>query len=209
MDIFPGLLGETEFRMFTETDYACLHSVLDDTLAKYILDYMCSENADQEIVGSIQKNIGKIVESMTFHLQMRDKGIIDLLKGLSPESIVSLDADSAKDVREKLTFLEDNVDKVRLNIQPRSKKSWEDFYSAMQALHIRMLQSGIRPTYDDMLERLKSNSFIFYVPGDKGHSTGMGLINSRRNQWTICLRGLEYKDYCDSKNINYLERRVF
>ena len=40
MDVFPSLIGETEFSFYTPGDFLALRGVLNDVLAKDIQNYM-------------------------------------------------------------------------------------------------------------------------------------------------------------------------
>lgn len=208
MDIFPNLLGEAEFRYFTETDYACLGDILNDSLAKYLKDYMASPDADKDIVQAISTNIGDLVDGLTFHYTLMDMGIIDLIGRLTPETLITSGADYA-DIYSKLKYLEDNIGKLRTTIPARSKTAYSQFILAISGVLHRMKLDGTNPTYPNISERIESNKFVFYVPNDKGHNTGTGIVNSHRRQWVMCLRGLEYKNYCDSNGLNYIVRRLF
>ena len=208
MDIFPSLLGEAEFELFTEQDYLALSGVLNDTLAKYIKEYLENPAAKPEVVAAIQKNIGPLINSLTFHYVLFDKGIIDLISKLSPENLVNSSADF-EDIKEKLKFLEDNIGNLRVTISARPKSAYQSFITSVKGVLDRQKLSGITPTYPDILARIEGNKFAFYVPNDKGHPTGTQVVNSRRRVWMMCLRGLEYKEYCDNHNVNYIKRRLF
>ncbi len=208
MVIFPEVLGETEFSMFQQKEFEALSLVLDDTLAKYIKTYMENPEANPDTVESVKKNIGDLVTDLTLHQVLQERGITTLLASLSPESMLTSGAD-LKDIKEKLTFLEENVDRVRTVIMPRPKVAFEAFRSAMVSLCSRMKSEGVTPTFENIIARIDSNRFMFYVPNDKGHTTGVNIINSRRRYWTMCLRGLEYHEYCEQHGIDYIRRRVF
>lgn len=208
MVIFPEILGEAELSMFNQNDFQALVLVLDDTLAKYLKDYIENPEADNTVVQLVKDNIGDTITSLTLHQVLYDKGMITLLSSLSPESMLYSGAD-LQDIKEKLEFLEENVDKVRTIINPRPKYAYESFLTSMKSLTIRMREAGVTPTFDKLVERIQSNKFMFYVPNDKGHSTGVNIINSKRRIWTMCLRGLEYDEYCKEHNLDYIKRRVF
>lgn len=208
MDIFPNLIGEAEFALFTEQDYLALSGVLNDTLAKYIKDYIENPEANPEVVSAIVSNIGHLVDSLTFHYVLIDKGIIELIGKLSPETLVSSNADFDT-IKEKLKFLEDNIGKLRVTITARSKAAYDSFRTSISGVLARQKEAGIEPSYPNLLERIEGNKFAFYVPNDKGHPTGTAVVNSRRRVWVMCLRGLEYKEYCDNHGINYIKRRLF
>ena len=208
MDILPNLLGEAEFRFFTEQDYLALSDILDDSLALWIKRYVENPDADAKVVEDIREHMWSLVESLTFHFKLQEMGMVELIRGLSPENIVQSGIDE-ESVIKKLKFLEDNIGKLRTVISPRTKTMYENFIASIKGVLSRMSLEGATPTYPDIIKRIESNKFVFYVPNDKGHNTGMNLINSRKKAWTMCLRGLEYKQYCDNAGINYIVRRLF
>jgi hypothetical protein len=208
MDIFPNLLGDAEFRNFTQQDYAVLSGVLNDTLAKYLSDYIKNPEADPKVVQDIKDNLNDYIESLTFHFILRENGTLDLIGKISPETILSSGAD-LNDIYTKLKYLEDNISKLRTFIPPRTKTNYTDFVQMISRVVGTMIANNQQPTYPDIMQRIGSNKFVFYIPGDSGHNTGTGIVNSRRRQWTMCLRGLEYKKYCDDNGINLFRRRVF
>jgi len=208
MDIFPNLLGENELKFFNESDFMSLTCVLDDTLAKHIKDYINNPLANTEIISSLDEKFTKTIDSLTFHYTLQEMGIIDLIGRLSPETLLNTNADFG-DIKTKLTFLEDNIDKLRVTIPARTKAAYEDFCATMRRVLQRQQEAGVQPTYPDIMKRIEANKFAFYVPNDKGHHTGTAIVNARRRQWMMCLRGLQYKEYCDNKGLNYIKRRLF
>lgn len=208
MDIFPELLGENEFRCFTSEDYNALKDVLNDVLAKCIKDYIDNPSADKELVSVMQEHLGPTIECMTMHLVLNEKGITELVRGLVPENLPSMNID-LDNLIEQLSFLESNSAKLMTSIPKRTRDSWDTFFNRMKALQSRMSMQGIKPTYQDFVDRIKANQFVFYVPNAKSYSTGSQTINMKRRQWIISLRGAEYMKYCNEKNIPYHERRMF
>ncbi len=208
MVIIPEILGEAEFRFFNDTDFECLKDVLDDSLAKYLKTYFENPEANPEIVARIKEKIGDAVESLTMHYVLQEKGIISLLASLSPETLMNSGTD-LEEIRVKLKFLEDNIDKVRVTISARPKAAYDNFKTSISGVIHRMMLEGVETTFPEVLARLDSNRFLFYVPNDKGHTTGVSIVNTKRRQWVMCLRGIEYKQYCDNNGIDYITRRYF
>ena len=208
MDIFPALLGEAEFACFTSEDYSALKDVLNDVLAKCIRDYINNPSANADIVKTMQDNLGPTIESMTMHYVLEEKGIINLVKGLVPENLPSMNID-LDELIEQLSFLESNSTKLMTSIPKRTRDSWDTFFNRMKLLQISMSKQGVEPTYEDFVDRIAANQFVFYVPNAKAYSTGSSVVNMKRRQWIISLRGAEYMKYCNEKNIPYVERRKF
>lgn len=208
MDIFPELLGENEFKCFTEKHFEALKDVLNDVLAKCIKDYIESPDADAEVVQAIEKYLGPTIESMTMHIVMKENGVLDLVRGLVPENLPTMDID-LDELIDKLKFLEDNSPKLMTSIPKRTRDSWDMFFCSMKDLDNVMKAAGIPRTYNDFVERIKENQFVFYIPNAKATSTGSQAVNLKRRQWIISLRGAEFMKYCNAKNIPFYERRLF
>lgn len=208
MDIIPDMLGEAEFSVMKDSDYLVLSGVLDDTLAKYIKDYTKNPNANPAIVESIKRNLSDVIDSLTFHFELQEMGILDLVASLTPETLLVTNADF-QDIRVKLKFLEDNYHKLRMVIPARTKAAYSDFCTMLSTLLVREHEQGIEPTYINIKQRLESNKYVFYVPNAKEHTTGCNIINSRKRNWTMCLRGLEFDAHCKEHNVNVFKRRIF
>lgn len=208
MDVINNILGEKELSYFNSDDFGNFLGVMDDNVARQVKRYLNSPEADQNIVDYAKKYIGDRVESLTMHFTLQEMGITQLLSKLSPEVLLSSEAD-IDDIYDKLKFLEQNVDKLLVTIPARPKSAFEQFKTSVQNVIIRMGQAGEAPTYPEIPERIAANMVLFYKPNDKGHSTGAGIVNSRRNSWLQCLRGIEYTKYCDEHGVNAVDRRAF
>lgn len=208
MDVIPSLLGETEFREFTKSDYAVFGDILDDNLAKYIKDYMNNPNADPEIVESIKSNMGGLIKSLTIHFELQDRGIIKMLESLSPETITLPECD-LDSIEESLEFLVDNYNNLKLDIAPRSRENYNQFISMLKGVVARLQDKGIPTTYPNLLKRIESNKFVFYIPNDKGHTTSCNIVVTKSKQWKSCLSGIKYLKYCNERGIGILNRRSF
>lgn len=208
MDIFPKLLGEAEFRNFTESDYAALAAVLDDVTANYICQYRDNPDADQTIVKDINQYLGEILRSLTFHLELKNSGVIELVQSLAPESL-PYSQDNLDELIERLSYLEKNQNNIRATIPHRTSSDCAKFGSAIFGVVSRMLQQGITPTYPDIPRRFEANKFLFYQSGEKDHSTGVGILNSKKRQWVLALNGARWLKYCAENNIPYESRSAF
>lgn len=209
MDVIPMLLGETEFKFMDSKDYQIFSGVLDDNLARYIVNYMKDPNADQTVVAKIKSNIGDDVESFTYHIVLRENGTIDLIRNLTPELLLSSDEAFITDTFEKLSSLEENLHKLRAVIPARRKNEYTAFISMIQMLLAKIHASGSQPTYPDIINRIQSNSFVFYNPKIKDRSTGCGVVESRKYIWQVCLNGIRYEYYCRKHAIDLSKRMLF
>lgn len=208
MEIIPGILGEAEFAYFNENDYGNLRGVLNTALAGHLKSYLNTPNANPKVVADINKYLGDEIVGLTMHKVMQEKGITDMVTSLSPETLLTV-IEEKPEIREQLTYLAENFDKLRVTIKPATKADYERFESSVLSVLQRMSADGIVPTFPDIRLRLDANKFIFYKSNGKLQSTGVGILNAKHQQWRLCLNGLLFKEYCDEKNINYVARRVF
>lgn len=209
MDVFPDLVGENEFLFFDDETYKALENVMDDLVASYLKTYCANPDANPVIVNAINEHLSSKIKSLTFHLDLQERGIVDLISKLSPESILTLDPMEIEDIKKQLTYLNDNISYLMPNIPGCSKQDWANFLDAFTKAIARQSTAGVRPTYPNPVQRLVANKFVFYVPNSKGHSTRTGIINSKRRQWTMCLHGIRYNEYCEANHIDPAVRRAF
>lgn len=211
MDIVKGLLSETEFRLFKAEDYYALECLLDDSLANQLLTYINSTGQDPFVLDNIKCFLLPTIESLTFPLKLHSEGYVEMISKLSPQVVVSTtqDPEYLKKLHGQLRFLEANFDKITARTPARTRSDYDNFLRRMTNLVGRAMSEGIELTYPNLVQRIEANKFVFYSPQDKGHSTMLGNITRRRREWILCLRGLDYKEYCDTKGVPNNLRRVF
>lgn len=211
MDVINGLLSESEFRLFSAEDYQALQNLLDDSLASQILAYVSGTGQDPFVLDNIKCFLLPIVESLTFPAKLHEEGYVEMVAKLSPQVLVSTvqDPEYLKDVHKKLRFLEANYDKVTSRTPTRTRSDYTEFITRMGTLVSKAFVQNVELTYPDLVQRIEANRFVFYSPQDKGHSTLLGNITRKHRECTLCLRGLDYKEYCDSKGIPANLRRLF
>lgn len=208
MDVIPGIIGETELRCFNENTFAALKRVLPGSVATYIKNYTNKPDADSQIVALIEQNIGTELHNLTLHLEMQEKGIPELVLALDPLTFLNTYGDDPE-VEEKLLYLSENCDKVMFSITPPNTDDYHAFRAALTDVLMNMQMTGVTPTYPDILQRIDANKFIFYASNGKARSTGVGILNTKHQQWMLCLKGLLYRKYCNSLNIPLEYRRIF
>lgn len=208
MDVFPELIGEKELSYYTPSDYLALRGVLNDVLARDVVAYTKNPLANPGVVKAIEENLGSALESLTMHFTLMENGTFDLVKSLVPETLATASVDY-DDLIERLTFLEENANKLLTVIPGRKRIDYDKFRASIAAVVERIRQAGDTPTYPDLLQRVDENSFVFYVPNEKDHSTFSGVINQRKRQWTTVLQGARYIKRCNEEKVSYPDRRRF
>lgn len=208
MDVINGILGEKEFSYFTESDFGRFVKVMDDTVANMVMSYLTDPAANPTIVQHIQHHIGDILRVRTLHKQLHEDGTLQLLRTISPETILSAEIDLDV-VYAKLKDLNEISGDILSYMPAREKEDFNAFCGAVDSVLIRIREAGDKPTYPEVKKRLQANSFLFYKPNDRGHATGVGIINYSEQRWKECLHGIEYMRYCEGNGISPIARRAF
>ena len=208
MDIIPNILGEIEFLYLDADGYGDLRNVLNTTIAKYIKRYIDNPNADETVANKVRAMLGKDIVGLTMRETLQEKGILDLVTAISPITVLTL-VEEQPDILDKLEYLEENSQNMRVTIKPAKSDDYAHFRSDVARTIDAIKRDGKQPTYPDIIKRLDANKQAFYHPNGKAQGTGIGIINAKHQQWTMCLKGLRFKKYCDEKNLNYIQRRAF
>lgn len=208
MDVLPQILSDADFLYFDEEIYAAFSRILNDVICKYISTYMQSGQAIPEVVDAMQKYLGQKIEILSFPQVLKDKGILDYVTNLVPETLPGGDIDLDETVS-KLSYLQDNIGKVTTVITQRTAEDYNSFLKSMIELTKKMNQCGKAPTYGDLLRRIEANKFLFYTRNEKSRNNGLGIISSRKKKWTIALWGARYIQECDKRGIQTNSRRRF
>lgn len=203
--VIPQLLSEEDFSYFDEDTYNALLPLLDDVLCKYLADYMKNPEANPDVVETIDHYYHGIIESYTLPAKLEEMGVFSLVATITPQAVVNLDIDR-NDVIQKLSFLDKHCTKTISSVQPRTAADFHLFEKELAKVAMRKPYANANP---NMLRMIQSNSFIFYMSHEKTRKTGMGLVNSRRRSWLVSLRGAEFLNYCENKNIPVNVRRMF
>ena len=104
---------------------------------------------------------------------------IKVVEKIELETIANMRFDQ-RAVIEELEFLEKNIKYVRSFLEPRRKADYDAF--------VALLPAGYKT-------KVANNRVMFYQPHAKMRSTGVGIINRKRDVWTIALKGLKYREY--------------
>lgn len=216
MYIFPDILEENLVKYFTSDDFGSLAAVLDDILATYIKQYMNDPKANQEIVNLLNENIGDTVKRLTFHLDLEQRGVVELVRGLTPASLST--GIDLHEVVEKLSYLEAHFDSIITYIPVRKKDDFFHFKSAMHAALLRMevdYRERNKP-FDSIftdatngVDNIENHQFIFVAPHEKSRPNGLSPLVSRKRMWIMSLRGAEFQLECNTRNIPVHIRRNF
>ena len=208
MIIIPNMLGEAEFREFTEEDYSVLRKLLNAPLCKYLYEYCKDPECDKELAQRIEDQLGSTIYSYTLQYFLIPDGTVELVKNIVPQTIIRSDTD-LDDLIAKLERLKDLEQYLVPQIPARSSQDFKKFMGILSRVEVALAIRGESTTFPDMCKRIKVNSYVFYAQHEKPQSTGIGLLLSKRDKWLISLQGAKYTKYCNEKGIGSENRGSF
>lgn len=216
MYVLPGILREEVVEYFDEDGFDAFRNVLDDILSSYVRQYMENPEANQSVVRLLQDKVGKTVKSLTLQKDCEERGILELVRGLTPASLSA--GIDLQDIIDKLSYLEDNFDYITTYIPVRTSSDYSAFYQAVKMAGRRYLQycenagedTGLLSiAIQKELNCMSANSFIFASAHEKTRSTNLSVLVSRKRMWVMSLRGAEFQIECAKRNIPQSIRRNF
>lgn len=179
MDPINGVLDETFFKVASPECLTALSKLIDDALAVRFTNYLNSTTVDNPIAAIINNYLGQAIKMATFHMQLLERGSAKVVEKIELETIANMRFDQ-RAVIEELEFLEKNIKYVRSFLEPRRKADYDAF--------VALLPAGYKT-------KVANNRVMFYQPHAKMRSTGVCIINRKRDVWTIALKGLKYREY--------------
>ena len=203
MDIIPGILSEEEVPDMPSEALLCFAKLFDTTLNNYIREYYESPQRKPEVVEKLQRSIGKVTESATFHTQVHERGIRTLLSQNSMRDLpmMAYNGDAHLDkVIEELQWLLANEGKLSATVSARTTS---DFDAALGAL--TAYQADRTKAHQHNLPKiLKENkTTLFCPPREKASNTGMRGLITNKSQWTMTLKAAQYLDLCLKNGISF------
>ena len=214
LPIIPGLLFEDDFKFFTEDTYSSLRRVTNDVVGSFIYEYLKHEDKSTEVASNITKYIGDWISSFTLHLDLQDRGILDIIKSIQPAAILQSDPEYRERVFTALSYLESISTKIRTVVPPRSKVDFEAFVSSLSVVENEMSKMGttwevVRVEGVNFNKRLTANKSIFYTPHETERRLASAIVDSRRNDWQQALNAIKYDKYCNEHGIPIEQRTLF
>ena len=208
IDVFPNLIGEDIFKYFDYNDYLNLSNVLDDICAKILRDYMANSEADPEIVDYLKSYCNDKIQALTLHLDLRERGITDMVANLSPDTILHSTVPLEK-IIDDLTYIMDNEGSITVTLPRRGNEEFQNWYKSLTKAQTLAKANGEHLMHPDMLQKISKNKYIFYTPNNVTIPTGAKIFRTRKRQWFTCLRGAQYIQKCNELGLSTLDRRLF
>ena len=208
MDIIPGILTDHEFRYFEEKDYRALEKVADDVICRFLNDYMACPEADQGVKSDLERYMGAKLRCYALSSYVLNEKLVEYVDSIAPEAMAFQNVDYQQIV-DRLQILEDDYSSLIFDVMPRKKEHYNEFLKCVTDVVQRMLKSGTTTVYQNVTERIRANSFLFYTPNEKGRRTGISKLSATKRKWTIALNGAKYLIFCNNNGIDVPERRRF
>lgn len=183
MDPIKDVLDEAFFLQASPECLLAFSKLIDDGVATLLQRYLETVDVDHPVAQVINNYLGEAMRTATFHLVIKERKLHDLVAKLNLESVADMQVGRAE-MRKQLEYLQDNFPYIRARIEPPTKEDFVHF------------QKTAPNGYDRIIA---ANSLMFYQPRATARMTGVGNILRRWSECEIALKGLQYRDYCDTK----------
>lgn len=198
MNVIYDVITEDTLQYFNADVYGHLTKLVNDVISIQVQHYLKQPNANPKIRADVEKYLGPLTSSYVFHKELAERGILDMLRTLAPETILYNSPEYLKDVREKLQFLRDNQHRVRTILPARSLQDWNAFAVMLQDVGVPF----------EMYDYIVNNRHIFYTPKEKERRLPSAYVISVQSRWNMALNAILYDDYCKSAGVpNGVEAR--
>lgn len=179
MDPVKGVLDEQFFLQASPECLTALAKLVDDVLARHLIEYLESTTTDNPVAVRIQQYLGDAITDATFHLVLEKRGSAAIVEKIDLYTLGTAPIDR-RQLLSELQFLEDNFSHIRAYLEPRKSEDYTAFLSLCPYAYTT---------------RVQTNRSIFYEPKAKRRYTGVGIIVRRHREWVIALKALQFLDY--------------
>lgn len=179
LDPIKGVLPEQFFLDASPECLSALAKLMDDALARRLIQYLESTVSDNPVAVKINKYLGDAILDTTFHITLQERESVQLIEKIDLQSLSKAPIDRAQVVKE-LQFLEDNFSHIYAYLEPRKLEDFEAFINLCPLTYVR---------------NINVNKSLFYQPRAKRRYTGVGAIIRKHREWSIALKGLKFLEY--------------
>lgn len=227
--LVENVFHEAELLVMTRDHYEKLKRLMDDKLAgrmikffKQVESLRLNEQGDAVAEALFKRYtmartmLDSSVRQMSFHVEVRDKGVLATVHNLDITTAHELFQDKDRAI-ELLTWLLDNRQYWSATIEPRRLEDWkaleaciEDIERNAENLRQQFEAVGIKlNSCPNLKARLKDNKELFYAPNEKTRVTGMGYVFLAAKNLEIILHGFKFQKRCQAEKISKSEWRAF
>lgn len=208
MNIIEGFLAEEDVSTMSDALILSFGKMCNDILAEMFRKYIESDEADPTVKKRINDLIGDIVYKNTFHYDVINKGVRDIILGINLETLPKTETDYNL-LLETFDYVEENKDKMLSTIDPRSRTNYKEFVDNAKEWDDTCIRKGITPVYPNLSRRIAANKRVFYSPNEKPISTRLHGVLKKTKECVIAKQGILYMKYCEENNIQGWRRREF
>lgn len=148
----------------------------------------------------------------TFHLQVKEKGLIDFVKRLNLNTLL-LTTDNKEKTVEDLEWLLSKEEFCISGLEARRKSDFDIFRGRMIDLNSKSQSTGVSmgvKSCKDASQVISKNLSYFYNRNEKKQYTGMHSVINGVSKIEEAINGLKYNILCDKADIaDYTRRRFF
>lgn len=208
MNIIEGFLAEEDVSTMSDALILSFGKMCNDILAEMFRKYIESDEADPTVKKRINDLIGDIVYKNTFHYDVINKGVRDIILGINLETLPKTETDYNL-LLETFDYVEENKGKMLSTIDPRSRTNYKEFVDNAKEWDDTCIRKGITPVYPNLSRRIAANKRVFYSPNEKPISTRLHGVLKKTKECVIAKQGILYMKYCEENNIQGWRRREF
>lgn len=208
MNIIEGFLAEEDVSTMSDALILSFGKMCNDILAEMFRKYIESDEADSKVKKRINDLIGDIVYKNTFHYDVINKGVRDIILGINLETLPKTETDYNL-LLETFDYVEENKGKMLSTIDPRSRTNYKEFVDNAKEWDNTCIHKGITPVYPNLSRRIAANKRVFYSPNEKPISTRLHGVLKKTKECIIAKQGILYMKYCEENNIQGWRRREF
>lgn len=202
MEVIEDILSENEVLDMSVETLAAFAKLFNTNMNKYVEDYINHPDANKDVVRKLVACIGDSVAMNTFHLQVKDKGVMSTLMQNNMRDLPILVYSNDIDIDEFITQLEwltENEDRIRATLPARTSDMYKDALT-----RISKYQSLKDCHHDhDLVRLLKVYKQTLFCPShEKPVNTGMRSLAMNKFRWKMQLKAALYLRHCLRNDIS-------
>lgn len=224
ISLISKLIELGEIMCMEKEDALAVAGIMSESIGLEVLhffkkyDELGIENDNNEIANTLKEKKQMLYDTLylkacryTFHLEVQERGLFDVVKRLNPETLFLVTDDKQKTI-EGLEWLLSKEQMWIPALEARTKDAFEVFECSMikvcQRARTLKFTLGVN-TCKDVEKVLDRNASYFYKLNEKKRFTGMHIIINNISLIEQAINGLKYAVICEKSDIDDFTKRQF
>lgn len=222
--LISKLIELGEILCMEKEDAIAVAGVMSESIGIEILNFFKKydelgiENDNNEIANILKEKRKMLYDTLylkasryTFHLEVQERGLFDVVKRLNPETLFLVTEDKAKTI-EDLEWLISKEQMWIPALEARTKDAYDLFCARMDI--VTQKAKSLRVTLNvnvckDVWKVLDRNASYFYKINEKKRFTGMHIIINNVSLIEQAINGLKYAVICEKSDMDDFTKRQF